>query len=175
GSSFLETMTRMQSMRFASAALLTVLLLGCTGNIGTVASGSRPGSRTRMEIPSPSAPPGAAGDPGALTDLSSGALANQCANPTVGPSRIWRLSRDQIRQSIKTALGVDVKPEQLSAFNDGTAALFRNEAASLSIHKADAGSWALSVADLAKTAIETIKSSKLCTDFAATACAPTLV
>ena len=51
--------------------------------------------------------------------------------------------------SIKSALGIDVKPAQLAAFNDGTGALFRNETASLTMHKADATSWALSVNDLA--------------------------
>lgn len=118
---------------------------------------------------------GTASADGELTDLSRDSLSSQCKTPTVGLARIWRLSRDQIGSSIKMALGVDVKPAQLAAFNDGTGALFRNETASLSIHKADAESWALSVADLASAALPAMRAAKICPDSAAASCAPTFV
>lgn len=143
---------------------------GPMGGSGSVSGKGAPVPPTSMPTPQTGAPP-----VGQATDLSTTALADACKTPTVGRARLWRLSREQLRATIKAALDVDAADAQLAAFNDGTNLLFRTEADSLTIHKADTSSWALSVAELAKSAATKGTTLSGCSDLAANSCAATFV
>ncbi|MDX2019609.1 MAG: DUF1588 domain-containing protein [Deltaproteobacteria bacterium] len=117
---------------------------------------------------------GGADAPVVLSDLSTAPLAQMCSKGTWGPARLWRLSRDQLRNSLKDALAVDLTAAQLASFNDGAGLLFNNDAASLRIRKADAESWQLAAKDIAAAAVPSVKTANLCATLDA-ACAPMVV
>src|SRR4051812_10247179 len=85
------------------------LFVGCTGYIGQSGSDHGDRSSTTTGDPNTLAPApsttGVTGSQEAHADLSTGPIASLCKTPTVAPARIWRLSRDQVAVSIKSALG----------------------------------------------------------------------
>jgi len=85
---------------------------------------------------------------------------------------LWRLSREQLHNTLQDAFKVDLSPAQLAAFNDGVGLLFGNDAATLRIRKADADSWSLATKDVAAMAFPVLKP--VCATFDA-ACGPKVV
>ncbi len=178
------------------SAALALGLTGCgKGSVGEE-SGPGPGPTPKTMVKDPAATPGLVGpgtpagtnpnptpetmgpqSPSAqgLTNLSNGPLSGMCKTATVGRARLWRLSRDQIRNTLKTTLGLDLGATQLNAFNDGNGLFFRNETDALRFRKADTNSWTLTTTDLGRNALGAIKKAAVCPDLAAPACAPKLV
>lgn len=107
-----------------------------------------------------------------VSDLSTASLSEMCKTPTWGKARLWRLSQEQLRNTLKDAFKVDLSAAQLGAFNDGSGLLFGNDAATLRIRKADADSWSLATKDVAASAFPILKP--VCANFDA-ACGPKVV
>lgn len=107
-----------------------------------------------------------------VSDLSTASLSDMCKTPSWGKARLWRLSREQLHNSLHDAFKVDLSSAQLAAFNDGVGLLFGNDAATLRIRKADADSWSLAAKDVAASAFPALK--RVCATFDA-ACGPKVV
>jgi hypothetical protein len=107
-----------------------------------------------------------------VSDLSTASLSEMCKTPTWGRARLWRLSREQLQNTVQDVLKVSLSTPQLAAFNDGVGLLFGNDAASLRIRKADADSWSLATKDVAAAALAVLKPA--CASFDA-ACGPKVV